>query len=217
MAEFFIKDQDLAALKDKVVIITGGSSGIGLATVDTLLSNGAFVVNADINPPTQQAEGSYTFVRTDVAAWADQVALFKKTKETYGRIDHVFANAGIGPRANYLATEVDENGDLKEPTHALLDISLKGVMHTATLAIYHMRQQPAGGSIVINGSSTGLQRLRAVDYGELLFSKSFTCWTDNFCSHRQTCCTRFWKGSCTTPRSRQTAYSSQHSGANMGG
>ncbi|GJC81487.1 (-)-trans-carveol dehydrogenase [Colletotrichum tofieldiae] len=164
MAEFVIEDKSLANLKGKVVIVTGGSAGIGLATVATLLSQGASVVNADINPPTKQPESSYTFVKTDVTVWADQVALFKETKKIHGRIDHVFANAGVGPRANYLSTEVDEKGDLIEPTHALLDVSLKGVMHTATLAIYHMRQQAEGGSIVINGSSTGLQRLRAVDY-----------------------------------------------------
>ncbi|KAK6225221.1 short-chain dehydrogenase [Colletotrichum tabaci] len=164
MTEFVIEDKDLAGLEGKVVIVTGGSSGIGLATVATLLSLGASVVNADINPPPEQPESSYTFVKTDVTVWADQVALFKKAKEIHGRVDHVFANAGVGPRANYLSTDVDENGDLVEPTHALLDVSLKGMMHTATLAIYHMRQQAEGGSIVINGSSTGLQRLRAVDY-----------------------------------------------------
>lgn len=108
-----------------------------------------------------------------MAIWSDLVALFKAAKTTYGRIDHVFANAGVGPRANYLATEVDENGDLKEPTYELLDIGLKGVVNTATLAVHYMREQPEGGSIVIMSSSTALQRLRAVDYGMVSIFLSF--------------------------------------------
>lgn len=143
----------------------GGSSGIGLATVQLLLSLGASVVNGDVAAPAETPAGSYTFVQTDVANWAQLNALFRKTKETYGRVDHVFANAGLGPRADYLATEVGENGDLKEPSSALMDVSLKGVMNTGTLAIYYMRQQPEGGSLVVCASTMGIQRCRAVDYG----------------------------------------------------
>jgi NAD(P)-dependent dehydrogenase (short-subunit alcohol dehydrogenase family) len=145
-------------------IATGGSSGIGLATVNLLLSLGASVVSGDIQIPSQTPSGPFTFVQTDVAVWSELVALFKKAKEVHGRIDSVFINAGVGPQANYLSTEVDENGDPKEPTHVLFDIGLKGAINTATLAIFYIRQQPEGGDIVINSSSTGLQRVRAVDY-----------------------------------------------------
>jgi NAD(P)-dependent dehydrogenase (short-subunit alcohol dehydrogenase family) len=100
-----------------------------------------------------------------VTVWSDLLSLFKKAKETFGRVDHVFANAGISHRANYLATELDENGDLKEPTHQTLDVNLKGVINTTTLAIYHIRQNPEGGSIVMTASVASLQRFRAVDYG----------------------------------------------------
>ncbi|KAK2598807.1 hypothetical protein N8I77_012194 [Diaporthe amygdali] len=164
MAEFQINNEDLTSLKGKVVIITGGSSGIGQGTVQLLASLGASVVNADIAPPAESPDKGVTFIKTDVSKWADLTALFKKTKEVHGRIDHVFANAGLGPRADYFSTEVDENGDLKEPSYDLLDVSLKGVINTTTLAIYYFRQQPEGGSVVINGSVMGIQRCRAADY-----------------------------------------------------
>lgn len=119
--------------------------------------------------PAETPSANYTFVQTDVGNWAQLNNLFRKAKETYGRIDHVFANAGLGPRADYLATEVDANGDLKEPSWDLMDVSLKGVINTATLAVFYQRQQTEGGSIVINASTMGIQRCRALDYGERCF------------------------------------------------
>lgn len=76
------------------------------------------------------------------------------------------ANAGLGPRADYLATELDADGDLREPAWDLMDVSLRGVINTVTLALYHLRtQEPASGSVVVCGSTMGFQRCRAVDYG----------------------------------------------------
>ena len=103
-------------------------------------------------------------MKTNVASWKDLTALFKKAKEQFDHIDYVFANAGIGPRANYLAIETDEKGDLIEPNTDLLDVMLKGVINTACLAVHYMKQQSEGGSVVLMGSSTGLQPLRAPDY-----------------------------------------------------
>ncbi|OKL56736.1 hypothetical protein UA08_07738 [Talaromyces atroroseus] len=163
MTEFFIADEDLTGLKDKVVILTGGSSGIGLATANLLLSLGAKVISGDINAPTEEGAG-LQFVKTNVTNWADLVDLFKKAKEQHGRIDYVFANAGIGPRADYLNLQADENGDPKEPTSEVLDVNLKSVVNTATLAVHYLKQQPEGGAIVLMGSSTGLQPVRAPDY-----------------------------------------------------
>lgn len=100
-----------------------------------------------------------------MTVWAELVALFKTATKAYGRIDSVFVNAGVGHRADYLSTEVDENGDPKEPTNLLFDVNLKGACRSAFLAMFYFRQQePKGGSIVINSSSTGMQRIRAVDY-----------------------------------------------------
>ncbi|KAF5255809.1 hypothetical protein FOXYS1_13754 [Fusarium oxysporum] len=164
MAEFVFENEDLTALKGNVIVVTGGSSGIGLATVELLLSIGASVVNGDVQAPEKEMAGAYEFIKTDVTKWEDLLVLFNKAKEIHGRIDHVFANAGIGPRADYLSTQLDQAGNLMEPSSQNLDINLKGVINTSTLAIHHLRQQVEGGSIVITGSATGLQRFRAVDY-----------------------------------------------------
>lgn len=61
-----------------------------------LLKLGAKVVNGDLNPPIEAPDSAslYRFIKTDVTSWADLKNLFKETLNSYGRIDHVFANAG---------------------------------------------------------------------------------------------------------------------------
>jgi NAD(P)-dependent dehydrogenase (short-subunit alcohol dehydrogenase family) len=133
-----------------------------LATVKLLLSLGASVVSGDIQPPAETP--GLLYVETNVTKWSDLAKLFKTAKEHHGHIDYVFANAGIGPRANYLELEADADGNLKEPSADVLDVNLKSVINTACLGAHYMKQQPDGGSIVLMGSSTGLQPLRAPDY-----------------------------------------------------
>lgn len=152
-----------------------------------LLSLGAIVVAGDLNESPLPQTKQLSFLKTDTTKWADLLALFKKAKQQHGRIDHVFANAGISTRTNYLEENLDENGDLLEPTHQVIDVNLRGTINTATLALYYMKpeRQEGGGSIVLTASSTGkkklakgyrvlltlhlsvaFQRMRAADYGK---------------------------------------------------
>ncbi|KXT01439.1 hypothetical protein AC578_9542 [Pseudocercospora eumusae] len=164
MAQFFIKDEEFASLKDKVIIVTGGSSGIGLATVKLLLDTGAFVFMGDL----QDAPVSHdrlTFVKTDVTSWTALKILFNTAATKHGRIDHVFSNAGIGPQVNYLDDQYDETGDLKEPGTIVYDINLRGMINTSYLGIHYMKkQEPKGGSIVCTASASAFQRFAAWDY-----------------------------------------------------
>ncbi|KAK4543155.1 hypothetical protein LTR36_005933 [Oleoguttula mirabilis] len=164
MTEFTIKDNDFASLAGKSVVVTGGSSGIGLATAKLLLDIGASVVSGDLNPPPIEHE-KLAFVETDVAQWTDLKSLFKRAKDLHGRIDHVFANAGISGRADYMADQFDEDGELLEPSIVTYDINLRGMINTSYLGIHYMRhQEPAGGSVVVTASASSFQRFRITDY-----------------------------------------------------
>ncbi|EMC97077.1 hypothetical protein BAUCODRAFT_437377 [Baudoinia panamericana UAMH 10762] len=164
MTALNIRDEDLAYLRGSVVVLTGGSSGIGLATIELLIALGASVVSGDLSPsPVQHPRLS--FHKTDVTAWHDLQALFAHAKQLHGRIHHVFANAGISGRMNYLEDRFDGSGSLLEPEHLTLDINLRAMINTCYLGLHYLRhQQPAGGSIVVTASGSSFQRFRVVDY-----------------------------------------------------
>lgn len=95
MPEFTVSDGDLAPLKGKVVLLTGCSSGIGLATVKELLKAGAKVVGGDLSEPKSAVDSQdFVFVQVDVTDWKALCNLFKQAMSRFGHIDHVFANAG---------------------------------------------------------------------------------------------------------------------------
>lgn len=127
------------------------------------MSLGAYVVAGDLNkiPITDER---LTATTTNVTSWADLSALFKLAKEKHGRIDSVFANAGIEGRTTYLDEKLDAEGNLLEPNHLVYDINLRGVVNTCALAIHYMRRQESGGNIVVTASASSFQRFRAVDY-----------------------------------------------------
>ena len=87
-------------LEGRVAVITGGGSGIGLATARRFADEGAKVVIGDMDPASGQAaadEVGGTFIRTDVTSADDVAAMFKLAKDTYGSVDIAFNNAGISP------------------------------------------------------------------------------------------------------------------------
>lgn len=140
-------------IADRSTLRVSGSSGIGLATVNLLLSLGAFVVEGDINAPPTSSD-RLIYQRTDVTDWTELSGLFKRAKTQYGRIDHVFANAGVSTRTTYTEENIDENGDLLEPPHHVVDVNLRAMLNTAALAVFYMKpeRQQGGGSLTLTAS-----------------------------------------------------------------
>lgn len=145
-------------MKDKVVMITGGSSGIGEATALAFAREGAKVSVAARRIPEGQetvrkikeAGGEAIFVQTDVSKAQEVQALVEQTVEEYGRLDYAFNNAGIeGPHFVPITDYPEEAWD------QLMDINLKGVWLCMKYAIPHMLEQ-SKGAIVNMSSVTGL-------------------------------------------------------------
>lgn len=141
-------------LAGKVAVVTGGASGIGLATVKEFVKEGAKVVLSDYSDAGQErareigGPEQVRFFKCDVSKEAEVKELFEKTKEWFGPVDIVFANAGIGDIAP--AHELS-----LENWQRLIDINLTGVFLTDKYAIQQMLEAGKGGSIINNASILG--------------------------------------------------------------
>ncbi|KAF1850537.1 NAD(P)-binding protein [Cucurbitaria berberidis CBS 394.84] len=164
MTSFIISDRELDHIKGQVVIITGASSGIGLATLRRIIKHGGKVFASDLNPLPEPEASSVPFRKANVTSWKDQVELFKAAEKEFGTIDHVFANAGIQPVTSLMEEDVDENGDLLPPKLDTLNVNLTGCIYTVKLGIFYLKKNPKGGSIVVTASASSFSRLPATDY-----------------------------------------------------
>ena len=136
----------LANGKPKTVIVTGGAGGIGAQTIREFHSKGCNVAIADLPLAQTTANDLISslsdpsralYHATDITNWESMRSLFKTTKEKFGQIDIVIANAGMMESQDFFDFEEDEGGELKESAYAsrVIDVNLKGTMNSMSLAL----------------------------------------------------------------------------------
>ena len=139
----------MARLQDRVVVITGGGSGIGLASARRVAEEGARVVIADVDPVSGAAAAEAVgglFVPVDVTDEAQVEALFAAAVAAYGSVDVAFNNAGISPPEDdsVLTTGLDTWRRVQE-------VNLTSVYLCCKHALPHMQRQGKGS--IINTAS----------------------------------------------------------------
>lgn len=136
-------------LDGKVAVITGGCSGIGLATVRRFLEEGAKVVVGDVDDARGKelsAELDLTYAHVDVTSKTEVDALFKTAKDTYGSVDIAFNNAGISPPEDDSILDTDLDAWRK-----VQDVNLTSVYLCCKAALPYMLEQGKGS--IINTAS----------------------------------------------------------------
>ncbi|KAK9460474.1 uncharacterized protein V1516DRAFT_664871 [Lipomyces oligophaga] len=142
-----------------VAIVTGGSSGIGLALVNAFLERGWNVVVADLNPPPESDQAaSVLFVKTNVASWDSQAEMFAQAIAKFGKIDYVAANAGIDDKQLLYDDVPGPDDKPTRPNLITVEIDLIGVFYTVWLSLFYFRRNPTvkGGRIAITCSNAGI-------------------------------------------------------------
>jgi NAD(P)-dependent dehydrogenase (short-subunit alcohol dehydrogenase family) len=146
----------MSNLVGKIAVITGGSSGIGLATAKRFVAEGAYVFitgrrEAELEKAKAEIGGNVTTVQGDVSNLADLDRLYAVVKAEKGAVDIVVANAGFIEHAQIF--------DLSEAHYEkTMDINLKGVIFTVQKALPLMRD---GGSIVVVSSVINVKGIPA--------------------------------------------------------
>ena len=137
----------MGRLEGKIALVTGGSSGIGLATASQFVEEGASVFitgrrDAELGEAVKQIGRNVTGLRGDVSNLGDLDRLFAQIRRDKGRLDVLFANAGVAKYAPL--------GKITEELYdSIFDINVKGLLFTVQKALPLM---PDGASVVLNAS-----------------------------------------------------------------
>jgi NAD(P)-dependent dehydrogenase (short-subunit alcohol dehydrogenase family) len=137
----------MGKLQGKVAVITGGSTGIGLATAKLFVREGAHVFitgrrQKELDQAVKAIGTNVSGVQGDVAKLTDLDRLYETVAKVKGRVDIIFANAGVGEFVPFGAV-TEEHFD------KLFDINVKGALFTVQKALPLLND---GGSIILNGS-----------------------------------------------------------------
>lgn len=147
----------LTGLSGKVVIVTGGASGIGLGVVTRLLDEGCSVTLVDVNAEAvahvweTRGDAPLLGVVADVSSVEDTERYVSETVERFGRVDGLHANAGIAEPGPTIAETEPEDFD------RVVAINLRGVFLGLRRALQAFATQGAPGSIVVTSSVLGLE------------------------------------------------------------
>ena len=140
----------MGRLTGKIAVITGGNSGIGLATAKRFVSEGAYVFitgrrQDELDKAVATLGSGVTGVQGDISNLDDLDRLFATVQAEKGHVDILFANAGIGNMSPLGAIS-------EEQFDKVFDVNVKGTLFTVQKALPLMR---SGGSIILTGSTTG--------------------------------------------------------------
>lgn len=158
---FKVDPESLTSLENKTVLITGGSSGIGLASAQLIASRSPTnrLIILDRQPPPSHLYSSspnLLYRQCDITSWRSQREAFEDGYAKFGRIDAVFVNAGIAEyKDQFFTDEFDAQGKLKEPDRRTLEIDMNAASDTTKLAIHYLRKNKEGGAIVMTASLAG--------------------------------------------------------------
>ncbi len=141
----------MSEITDKVIIITGASSGLGEASARRLAKNGAKLMLAarreeclqNLVNEIEQAGGTAKYQLTDVTNRSEVEALVKATLQAYGKVDVLVNNAGLMPLSPLAATKVAE-------WEKMVDVNLKGVLYGVAAVMPIMQAQKSGQIINIS-------------------------------------------------------------------